>query len=260
MSKHYVLMLMAALASLWTVTAVAQPCVPIDTFTSIGLFPDSLPPMAAGQAYSATLSAALPKDTVLLPGVPAFDFCKYSIVSTTPDITQLGLTYECDQPNCTYIVDHSKQLNFGCIVIQGTPTQSLDSIVVSVTAVVGSYDAGSNTCDSSSSLTFPLTVYVSKSGVVSHDSHFAGLSGLTVAPNPTAGQAIIQVDLQRTARLNVRVLDPTGREIRSLAAGEMASGTHRFSVETSTWAAGMYLIRVDVPGEGTYLTRKLIVE
>ncbi len=209
MKKTIVSALMIILVSLTTVGLMAQPCTPIDTFTAVGLFPDSLPAFNVGQPYSATLSAALPKDTVLITGIPAFDFCEFQIVRTEPDITQIGLAFECDQPDCIYEVDHSLDLNFGCIVISGTPTEDFDSVQVFVQASVGTFDASNDTCITAQDLSFPLTVYVEQGTPTSSDLLVETIQALSLSPNPSTGLSLLSFDLPVATSIEVSLINTT---------------------------------------------------
>ncbi|UCF10315.1 MAG: T9SS type A sorting domain-containing protein, partial [Candidatus Bipolaricaulota bacterium] len=72
----------------------------------------------------------------------------------------------------------------------------------------------------------------------------------TARPNPFRGSTSFTVRLDRTAHLEVRILDTAGRVVRRLTAGSRAKGPHAF-----TWdgladddqpvAAGTYFIRAE---------------
>ncbi|UCG42709.1 MAG: T9SS type A sorting domain-containing protein [candidate division WOR-3 bacterium] len=77
---------------------------------------------------------------------------------------------------------------------------------------------------------------------------------LTVAPNPFSGNALIHWNLERDANVDLRVFDATGRSVRNLASGHMASGSH-----SAAWnglddnghalARGIYFVRLSTPSE-----------
>ncbi len=91
-------------------------------------------------------------------------------------------------------------------------------------------------------------------GIAEPEAGVARLSdrGITVAPNPFAGNALIRWNLERDAEVNLRVFDASGRVVRSLGSGLRAAGTH-----TAAWdgrddsgrelARGVYFVRLVTP-------------
>jgi hypothetical protein len=76
--------------------------------------------------------------------------------------------------------------------------------------------------------------------------------GLTVAPNPFSGYAVIHWNLERAAKVDLRVFDAAGRSVRNLASGHMEPGNH-----SAAWnglddkghalARGIYFVRLSTP-------------
>lgn len=70
------------------------------------------------------------------------------------------------------------------------------------------------------------------------------------APNPAAGRVALAYTLAAEARVQLRVLDPLGREVAVLEDGPHAVGRH-----TATWApptglaSGVYLVRLEAGGQ-----------
>lgn len=243
----------------------AQLCTPDTTLTGIGLTPDSLPPAFVGAPYSEVIQAVLPTDTSL--GPITFAFCSYRIVSTTPDITAYGLTFECDQPGCNYIVDHSQNVNRGCLVVSGTPTDTLSSILVNLEATIGTYNATADTCIISNTLVIPYTVNFQIRDTTTQDTNttsiFTALSrqdlALSLAPNPSTGSARLAYTLPARASVQVSLYDLMGRELRRLQEGTLPAGDQALTLDAAGLPDGVYLLRLSLDGGALSLTEKWVL-
>lgn len=70
------------------------------------------------------------------------------------------------------------------------------------------------------------------------------LQQLTVSPNPSAGEALLNFELKRSGTASVRVLDVTGRTVATvLANGRLAAGAQQLALPTSL-KAGVYMAQV----------------
>jgi len=74
-----------------------------------------------------------------------------------------------------------------------------------------------------------------------------------VRPNPSRGEAQIQLALPQSAFVRSEVLDLSGRRVATLAAGEFSAGVHSLAWNGNTVtgeraAPGVYLVRVRWPG------------
>ncbi|MBK7335014.1 MAG: T9SS type A sorting domain-containing protein [Saprospirales bacterium] len=72
-------------------------------------------------------------------------------------------------------------------------------------------------------------------------------------PNPvsSSGQLNLQLTLPKASRLQFRLLDITGRPVRSFDLGEQASGGQSFSIDMAGLADGVYFLE-------TSLSRKVL--
>jgi len=241
----------------------AQVCNPDTTVNSLGLFPDTLATATQGQPYSSVLNAGLPRDTAIFPGVPPLAFCSYRIDSTQPALSSLGLQFDCDQSDCFYEVDHSMDINFGCVVVSGTPTEIfIDSITVFVSAKVGNYNASTNTCTVTDSTTLgalefkvPFSIFANLSSIEA-SSHFGALS---LAPNPTSSFALLNFELEEIQDVEVSIRDLRGREVLQAFRGRLGTGSQEIEIPTSALPAGIYLLRLSAPEKGQVATKKLVV-
>jgi hypothetical protein len=70
-------------------------------------------------------------------------------------------------------------------------------------------------------------------------------------PNPVSagGQLNVRLTLPRAGRLEFRLLDNSGRAVRSFDLGEKATGNQMFELETAGLAAGVYFLEARLSGE-----------
>jgi len=81
-------------------------------------------------------------------------------------------------------------------------------------------------------------------------------------PNPTRGASELAFSLAREAQVTMRVFDVSGREVKTLVNGTLPAGSHEArwdgtDTRGSAVAAGVYLLRLEVPGESA--DRKIMV-
>ncbi|WP_094545204.1 T9SS type A sorting domain-containing protein [Rubricoccus marinus] len=68
-------------------------------------------------------------------------------------------------------------------------------------------------------------------------------------PNPAVGRVTFDLGLDRAMEVDVQVVDLMGRTIVTLAKGAFASGETELSLNASSLAAGVYVLRVQAGGE-----------
>jgi hypothetical protein len=79
-----------------------------------------------------------------------------------------------------------------------------------------------------------------------------------VAPNPLAGRASLGLEVGRTQRVRVEVLDALGRRVATVHDGVLTSGTaHALALDAARLPAGAYVVRAT--GETFTATRPLTV-
>jgi PKD repeat protein len=70
--------------------------------------------------------------------------------------------------------------------------------------------------------------------------------GLNIAPNPTQNITAISMVLENESKVEVTMMDLTGRKVMDVNAGQMSQGAHRFDVDMSAFTPGIYFLRVAV--------------
>ncbi|MFK7973180.1 MAG: T9SS type A sorting domain-containing protein [Bacteroidia bacterium] len=268
-------LILALVATLFVSQTLTAQCTPDPTPTSTGFYPGDFPDGEIGKAYDAVMNAVLPTDTtatVPLVGTLTVSFCAFEIDTIyLPD----GLSYQCDQPGCTWQIDHTGAINRGCIRVTGTPASmnADDSIEVVIKIIPGYVDTMNNYFCNTDSLRNELGIFwgtvqallsqtakfkMKIDAATSIDQNLEKALGMSLFPNPTADRTRLQFELPETKNIDVTVLDATGREVQQIYSGKTA-GALDFEIDTQDLPAGMYLVRVSVEGAGQ-VVRKLSVQ
>jgi hypothetical protein len=89
--------------------------------------------------------------------------------------------------------------------------------------------------------------------------HFSSEANFNVYPNPSSGNAKVELNLIRESEVRIDVLDMFGRQVSVLADKSLTEGSHSFdfSSEGKNLSNGMYIVRMTVDGD-TY-SRKLLI-
>lgn len=74
--------------------------------------------------------------------------------------------------------------------------------------------------------------------------------GLSISPNPTAGDVRVDFSLETASTVRVDLTDVTGRVIRNMFSGRLGSGMQSLAIEAGQVPAGLYFLRVS-DGAGT---------
>lgn len=251
--------------------ANAQICVIDSTVGEVpGLYPDSLSDGQRGVAYSQTISLVLPTDTTVDLGAPigviSVDFCTFR-VDSIPNLPD-GLSYNCDAANCVWDIDHSLEVNRGCAIIEGTPTEVIpdDSLIVFVTVGVGTYDSVNNVCEplatplppTLTSQSFKVRLFIDPTATAVEDLIERDLN-VSLFPNPTSESSTLRFDLPERAKVAVDLFDTFGRKVRNVFAGDQQAGDYQHTISTAGLAPGIYLVRIDLDEGKNGFTRKLVV-
>jgi len=70
--------------------------------------------------------------------------------------------------------------------------------------------------------------------------------GMIVYPNPADNQSFIDVTIAEEARVELKIFNIFGQEIKIIASGEMQAGSHLFVNELSSLASGLYYYQLMV--------------
>ena len=256
------LLLIVTIAVLFFQNQAGAQCTPNTTLTDVGLYPDSLVAYV-GAPFNDTTQAVLPTDTVVNFGtgnVQAY-FCSYKIKGTTPDLGTLGLAIDCDQADCDYTVDHTTggNVNWGCIVISGTPTQELDSIGVIIEAHVGTLVG--TACNPL--LTLPDTLYFQlKISDTTTNSIYKDLDrkalNFSLFPNPMEQSTQLQFDMPERGNVEIELYNTLGQKMKTVYSG-VALGEQSVNITADGLANGLYFVRMNINQGERVITERLMI-
>ncbi len=80
---------------------------------------------------------------------------------------------------------------------------------------------------------------------------------VAVYPNPTAGDVVIAISLDRATILSVSVTDIIGREVIPASSHALTTGTHAIELSLSALPHGTYMLRLSSPDGASHVTRLL---
>jgi PKD repeat protein len=96
------------------------------------------------------------------------------------------------------------------------------------------------------------------SGIVSLDELNNANNQLSVYPNPFETEAILTLNTVKTEKVNIDLLDITGRKVSSIFNGVQNDNVANYKIEKQNLSQGVYLIKAQV-GENTII-KKVIIE
>lgn len=79
---------------------------------------------------------------------------------------------------------------------------------------------------------------------------------LSVAPNPTTNATTVTMNLMDDALVQMEIVDVLGREARTILSKNMSNGTHKTDVDMSSYAAGVYYLRISV--DNNMVVKKIV--
>ncbi len=83
------------------------------------------------------------------------------------------------------------------------------------------------------------------------------LNGLSVFPNPTAGDLSVRFDLSESMPLQIAVYNTLGQRLQTVAAQNFAAGAHQIDVDANTLANGIYYLSFQ--SENKQVTTRFVV-
>jgi hypothetical protein len=265
--KELRLFLIVAISVLFFQNQVSAQCTPDTTLTEVGLYPDSLVG-SVGVPFQDTLQAVLPVDTLIEigGGSTLAYFCNYKIDSLTLDdsgvffavddlINETGLSVECDQADCEYIVDQSKDANWGCIVITGTPTREIDSLGVKIKADISTLPNCVGTGPLPITLFFQLKINNSTSIFKELDKEALNVS---LFPNPMTSNTRLAFNMPERGSVTVELFNTVGQKMKTVYSG-VVIGEQAVNIPAEGLANGLYFVTLNINQGERIITERLIV-
>ena len=87
------------------------------------------------------------------------------------------------------------------------------------------------------------------------NSNIEGLSGLSIAPNPTQAEVFINLELDRAMNVDLRLFTVTGKQLQSYS--NLNVTTMQYNLDLNKYAAGVYLAQFTINDQ--VLTRKIVL-
>jgi hypothetical protein len=244
--------------------------------TTPGIYPgDSLPNGNINVAYSQEIQLVLPRDTTVdVFGTPfSASFCEFEVIFAN---LPAGLTAACDVPSCKWTIDHTAGvISRGCITISGTPTDSVpnDTLVATVIITPGLIDSSRNNfCNTDSLknqagalwaiiqglLTQPASIGLKiEKGNVGIADELRAEMNLSIAPNPTSGDAFVGFNMQQPREVAIDLYDMLGRKVQEIQSNTTLIGSQKIRFSTSQLNPGLYFIKMNINQGEAVLSEKL---
>ncbi|MEM8899708.1 MAG: T9SS type A sorting domain-containing protein [Bacteroidota bacterium] len=256
--KQFNSLLFAALLCVFGLSGLhAQVCTPDASVGDVpGLYPDTLVNGQIGTAYNQVISVVIPKDTALSVGGfdISLDICSFKLDSI-PNLPA-GMSFECDQEDCLFVIDHSDTSTLrGCVLLNGTPEQVVgpdDSLQVYVSVVAGSVDTTTFECtpldipglEDFTTILFKTQLKIIDPNATSIDEAFEKELNISLYPNPASGSSTLSYQLENSVNIKVELLDLMGRVNQTVFEGRQAAGSVTQDIQLAGLSTGWYMVRI----------------
>lgn len=243
-------------------------CTPMTTADTVGLYPAILDTGTVGQPYTMQIDFVMFKDT-LFQGTQLY-ICSFELSSILKlpggvSVTAGGPTYQAGSNPPKWNVSHAAgAVNKGCVVISGTPTDTIadDFILVTVNITPSLFNPNGGNCQPLTTAAIPYTdtlfwrVNPASMGIQNPIS--AEQINLKVVPNPANGMSAISMNLNKKQDIDVAIFDMMGREVTKVYKGVAAEGTQKYTVDTQSIPNGIYTLKVNLEGNSTILNKFIV--
>jgi hypothetical protein len=111
-------------------------------------------------------------------------------------------------------------------------------------------NAANGNGDSTGDHIYTTSVTLNRQGVAGEPGPVvADLLVGNLMPNPVRNDAVVSITLTHTSDVTARIVDTSGRVVRTVMQGELGAGETLVRVDASGLAAGAYLLSVDAGGD-----------
>jgi hypothetical protein len=83
---------------------------------------------------------------------------------------------------------------------------------------------------------------------------------VTIAPNPFGSETAISFSIFEKQNVRLEVFDLSGKQVKSLFAGELPAGEHRFELAAEGLAAGVYFVKMEGAKRGIFCKKIVKLE
>ena len=95
------------------------------------------------------------------------------------------------------------------------------------------------------------------SGSVGLNDNLAEQIGLSIYPNPTRGESVIQFNLNQSTSVSVDIMDVSGRKVSQITNQNLGSGMQYLTINSNQLDEGVYFVQMTINGER--IVKKLVV-
>jgi len=215
--------------------SLAQICIPDNSFTSPGYYPDSLSPATIGASYEQVVTIIVPSDTVieLIPGVPS-TLPIDSIVVTSISNLPPGFSYACEPSSCSFTGGSTN-----CMIVTGTPLTGAGeyNLIVNVDAY-SSQAAIFGLSPLAETINFgKFTVFDNVGVETIENSNFKIES---ISPQPFQGSGFINLTSPTSGNLSLDFIDVLGKKVASQSF-LISKGSSKIQLNQNL-SAGLYFV------------------
>jgi len=94
-----------------------------------------------------------------------------------------------------------------------------------------------------------LVLYKSSNAIRVNIANISAENLLSVYPNPVTSTAMLRYTLAEDANVHLALYDALGNEVKTIANGVVPAGEHTFTINSSDFAAGQYLCKLQIGNE-----------
>ena len=247
--KKFLLYINLVLFTFATTISVYAQCVPDQSITQPGIYPDSLPAANVGTAYSQELQIRVLTDTVYQGQNATIQSIHISSISGMPS----GFSYVCVPSNCTFPGGSN-----GCIVISGLAVAGQEgsyplSITLDITAtvIILGFPATITQTETMNDYTFVIN-----GPVATHQISAKNVDIKQNFPNPAIDKTTIDFIVPNTTAAEFTLFNVLGKEIlkRRISAKQ---GKNTIELNVRDYEDGIYMYSIKTGS--TVVTRRMVI-
>lgn len=235
--------LFAILSLLFFASGVwAQECVPDNTLTEPGFYPEDLMPAVAGEAYEMVLQVRSISDTVVQFAGNQVKALIDSIQLTGVLGLPAGFSYSCFTPNCTFLSSETR-----CAKLTGQPrTEDVGTYPLEFPIIIYARVGVLRIPQPDTIRTF--TLYVTNGTASIREN--SELPQTDIFPNPARNEVNVKFT---GAEMPLKVYTLQGQKIYD----RVLKGSAR--IDVSEWSSGVYLFELPDAASGTLIRKKVVI-
>lgn len=234
-------LLLLATAPFIGITMAAAQCTPDNSYTTAGIYPDTIPHAIVGQNYSEVLQFRVPTDSTFdYNGQPAYCTVTSVVIDSVnwSGLDSKGFSFACNPGNATFPGGSN-----GCLLISGTaPTADMAGNIYPLTVYLTYHlkFGGTIPFDTGQAIT-DFFIQVDDSGSASiHGVNVAGFEVFQNTPNPFSTTTTIDFTSPSATTYNFLVYNMLGEVVYSKNV-DARKGINKVNFSAASLKEGIYL-------------------